>query len=574
MADSRQITVHSTEPTCVADITLNDDGSASMHVYRTTPLSSYNSFGGTFVVTLTDNQGHSISVTKPSTDKTTTDFGTATAPAGTFSTSGTVTYTVSSSCSACTYEGSDHYNHGESYSVNWHTHSAPSGCDFWIRDVTSTSMRIGWTGISFSWGCTTDGTTWHYRYRKQGDGWGANDGWHDGPFENEVTISGLEPGYTYDVEVLYRNGHYSAETASSTQTIVSKTQRVSYAAPVVSISNYVPYNSNQGVSGYTNAIHVSASNSASNTGSLSWDFRINGGAYQSNGLFQGLNSGTTYTLEARATNPDGVSNSASMVIRTKYAESNIGRSITINDIGLEHATFTVSLYPNSTASCTFKVTNSSGAQITSGSFAVGTAKSTGYVFEPSTQYTITATIKMSSTYDDITVTASKSFTTDAKNSLSKALGNIEFELPGVNAGTYTINSPSGNKSKVVFLVTNQSSESVTINTKNDQAAGAFNFSLNDTEWDNTYKALSNAAKNSLSYTMKIYTYSNKNSGYPENSKFISTYTGTVTLTGKKKTGHLGVNNSPKRTCSFIGVDNKPRRAVVWVGTNNGPRRCI
>lgn len=478
--------------------------------------------------------------------------------AGTGSLDTSKTWALYVSCTDAGCDAGYHGGHKLSGDFTLHVHSAPSGFSLSVSSYTQTTVSLSWRVDS--WGCS-DASAWYLKG-------GPYSGFVNMSGNDTPTITGLAPGTTYTFEGYAVNAH-GQESAHHTVTVMTM-----YATPVVSISNYVPYNSNQGVSGYTNAIHVSASNSASNTGSLIWDFRINGGAYQSNGLFQGLNSGTTYTLEARATNPDGVSNSASMVIRTKYAESNISRSITINDIGLEHATFTVSLYPNSTASCTFKVTNSSGTQITSGSFAVGTVKSTGYVFEPSTQYTISATIKMSSTYDDITVTASKSFTTDAKNSLSKALGNIEFELPGVNAGTYTINSPSGNKSKVVFLVTNQNSESVTINTKNGQAAGAFNFSLNDTEWDNTYKALSNAAKNSLSYTMKVYTYSNKNSGYPENSKFIYTYTGTVTLTGKKKTGHLGVNNSPKRACGFIGVDNKPRRAVVWIGTENGPRRCI
>lgn len=108
MAFSGSVIVHTAVPVVTLNYTINDDGSASFSLTRDT--NAYGKFGGTFVVTVKDSNGKTGSITKA--NNSTQNYSgniTGTVPAGTFSTTGTVSYTVSSTCTACTSESSINY---------------------------------------------------------------------------------------------------------------------------------------------------------------------------------------------------------------------------------------------------------------------------------------------------------------------------------------------------------------------------------------------------------------------------------------------------------------------------------
>lgn len=445
-----------------------------------------------------------------------------------------------------------------------HTHSAPSGGKASVSAKTQTSLTV--KRELTSWGCS-DASSWTIYYKKSSDSSYSSLATTLTSTTKEIT--GLTAGTNYNIYIIFKNAH------GYTQTTTTITERTHYATPVVSVSNNNKYSNKAGVSASTNSITVSASNSANNTGTLTWKYRIKKsdatsyGSYQTSATFTGLSSGTTYIVEAYAENADGYSATNTVTIRTKYAQSNFTTSITSSDIGLEHIDFNATVkYGTINAISSGKW--SVGTVLTNQSLIVssnaGSGK-TGYVLAANTKYKISVSATLTSTYDDITCTFDKEFTTDAKCSFADTLGNFDFCYASEVAANYKITNPSGNKVRCSLIVAN-----TTILTRDKSSSwdSSVDLQLTDAEWDAIYKKLGNS--NSIAYAFRVGTYSNKDSNY---TTYTTDSSGTITLAGKKLTGHIGVSNKPRRAQAFMGVSNAPRKAVVWIGDeNNKPRRCI
>lgn len=445
-----------------------------------------------------------------------------------------------------------------------HTHSNPSGVSTSASNVNQTSMTIN-RSIS-SWGCS-DASAWLVYYKKSSD---SSYTQKTATLSNTTySLTGLTPGTNYNIKIKCNNTHgYGTESSVITQ-------RTDYATPSVSVSNGNKLNNQNGISASTNSITVSASSTVANQGTLTWSYQIkkNGGSYgssQSNATFTNLEPGTTYIVKATATNPDNYSHSAEVTIRTKYAQSNFITNISASDIGLEHINFTATVKYGTTnviSSGTWSIGNVLTNQVLNISSATGTGE-TGYVLAAATTYTINVVVTLTSTYDSIECRFSQSFNTDAKSIFADNLGNFDFCYPTEVAANYKITNSSGNAVRCSLVV---GGTTILTRDKSSSWDSSVNLQLTDAEWDAIYKKLGN--NNSIAYTFTVGTYSNKNKNY---TTYTTDSTGTITLTGKMKTAHVGLDDgSVKRAQARVGVNNQVRLAVVWVGDKDGkPMRMI
>ena len=390
-----------------------------------------------------------------------------------------------------------------------------------------------------------------------------------GTAQSSATFSNLVPGTSYIVIVTMTNP--DGDSATGTITI-----RTRYATPSVTASNGNMYNSKSGVSASSDSITVSASNGTENTGTITWNYQIKKssdssyGNYGINNTFSGLSSGTTYVVQVKGTNPDGDYHTATITIRTKYTQSNFTTDIVTTDIGLEHIDFTATVKHGSTnaiLSGTWSIGSVLTNQTLAISSAIGTGK-TGYVLAAATSYKIAVVVTLTSTYDDITCTFDKSFTTDAKSSFADTLGNFEFCYPTEVAANYKITNPSGNAVRCSLVV---GGTTILTRDKSSSWDNSVDLQLTDDELDAIYKKLGN--NNFVAYTFTVGTYSNKNQNY---ITYTTDSTGTITLTGKMKTTHVGLEDGTvERAQALVGVNNDIKLAVVWVGDKDGkPMRVI
>ena len=366
-------------------------------------------------------------------------------------------------------------------------------------------------------------------------------------------------------------GHYKgiggwfSDTVDVEPTIVKPT--------IGSLVNSNKYNNKDGVSASTNSISVSWSKTAGDNITSS-EYSLNGGAWTAttnttSHTFSNLSSGTSYTIKVRSKNAAGTSNELSTTIRTKYDQSNFTTGITASDIGLEHINFNATVKhgtTNAISSGTWSIDSILTDQTLIVSSNAGSGQ-TGYKLVANTKYKISVSATLTSTYDDIVCTFDAEFTTDAKCSFSDTLGNFNFCYASEVAANYKITNPSGNAVRCSLIVAN-----TTILTRDKSSSwdSSVDLQLTDAEWDAIYKKLGN--NNSVAYTFRVGTYSNKDSNY---ATYITDSTGTITLAGKKLTGHIGASNVPRRAQALIGVSDVPRKAVLWIGdANNKPRRCI
>lgn len=436
---------------------------------------------------------------------------------------------------------------------------------------------------------TTNCGTVTYYYSKDG---GAN---YTKSSSNSHTFNGLTAGTTYNISVYATNGDGDKSSG------VSFSIRTRYAKPTVTLSNANVRSgtNNAAVSNSTNSIEIKATVSGSNIGpSFTYYFKKSidsDASWVNNGnndtyTFTGLNPGTSYTLQVLVDTADGYSSDTrsdlkSITIRTCYAKSNFTNSITVNDIGLEHVVFTPSFKygsANIVKSATYSITGGVSGDGCSGTGisiqSNQTTKATSsYCLTASSKYKITVSITTTDTYDRITFDHAVEFTTDAKSSFSKTLGNLGFAMPSVDVfGTYTIKNPSGNKVRCTLYVKNTDSSSYTTICTRDLSSGwdkQQDLILTDNECDKIYKVLANTT-NVMNYLWRVGTYSNRYNNY---TKYYTDCTGSLTLNGKMKTLHIGSGNH--RAAVFVGVKNgnttAVKRAVIWYGDSNGkPHRCI
>lgn len=448
-----------------------------------------------------------------------------------------------------------------------HTHSAPTGGSAGYGTVTQTSIEVKWGSGPTSWGCSS-AAKWWFKYKKSSAS--AYSEWIQGDTSNVYNLTGLDVNTNYNIVLSFENAHgYWNETSA----ITVKTHG---ATPSVSVSNANKLNKQNGVSASANSITVSASNSASNTGDLTWSYQIKKssdtsyGSSQSNATFTNLEPGTTYVVKATATNADNYSHSAEITIRTKYAQSNFTTNISALDIGLEHINFTATVKYgtiNVISSGTWSIGNILTNQTLNLSSASGTGQ-TGYVLAAATTYTINVVVTLTSTYDSIECTFNKSFTTDAKSSFVDTLGNFNFCYSTEIAANYKITNPSGNVVRCSLVV---GGATILTRDKSSNWDNSVDLQLTDAEWDSIYKKL--GTNNFVAYTFTVGTYSNKDKNY---TTYTTDSTGTITLTGKMKTAHVGLEDgSVKRAQARVGVNNQVRLAVVWVGDKDGkPMRMI
>lgn len=384
-----------------------------------------------------------------------------------------------------------------------------------------------------------------------------------------TTITGLTAGTPYQIRVVATN----PDGVSATSYIAIRTK---YATPNLSIVNANKYNNHAGVSASTTSVKVSYSNSADNAGTIIYQMYYKKSTHSTwlsvgSTTISSLESGTSYDVKVTGINEDDADDTANITIRTKYADADITRSIAINAIGLEHVQFTLSVSPNSIASAIYAI----GA-LASGTCVSGTAITTGYAFTPNTLYTILITITMSSTYDDITVTVSHVFTTKNICTFADTLGDFPFCIPPAVAANFNITNPSGNAVKCTLIAAN--AEICTRSFSNAAYFGVSNnLILTDDEWDNIYKLIDetegivNPNSNTVQYTWLLSTYSNRTASY---NSYITPSSGTIQLTGAKKTMKIGVGDAVHRACMWIGTPTGVKRCVPWIGISDGPHRSI
>lgn len=544
-----------------------------------------------------------------------------------------------------------------------HTHSAPTGGTAGSGTVTQNSIEVKWGSAPTNWGCSS-AAKWWFKYKKSTDS--SYGSWIQGDTSNVYNLTGLSPNTNYNIVLSFENAHEqwnetsaitvkthgntpsvsisnnnklnnqngvsasinsitvsASNSTSNTGTITTTyaikkssdtnygtaqssatfsnlvpgtsyivivtmtnpdgdsatgtiTIRTRYATPSVTASNGNMYNSKSGVSASSDSITVSASNGTENTGTITWNYQIKKssdssyGNYGINNTFSGLSSGTTYVVQVKGTNPDGDYHTATITIRTKYTQSNFTTDIVTTDIGLEHIDFTATVKHGSTnaiLSGTWSIGSVLTNQTLAISSAIGTGK-TGYVLAAATSYKIAVVVTLTSTYDDITCTFDKSFTTDAKSSFADTLGNFEFCYPTEVAANYKITNPSGNAVRCSLVV---GGTTILTRDKSSSWDNSVDLQLTDDELDAIYKKLGN--NNFVAYTFTVGTYSNKNQNY---ITYTTDSTGTITLTGKMKTTHVGLEDGTvERAQALVGVNNDIKLAVVWVGDKDGkPMRVI
>lgn len=328
--------------------------------------------------------------------------------------------------------------------------------------------------------------------------------------------------------------------------------------PVISnLTNTNSFNSNTGVSEYTDRISLSWDSNIAVTGST---YRINGGEWKSitssatRLILYDLIPGTSYIIELYSMNSAGSSNNLSITVRTRHLQP------------------VVSLEYNSSSIDTIMYNWTSDKQLAYTQYRIGTtgawvnANSSGNSgnftvpqLEPNTKYTIFFRGTSSSTYDSLV--SEEVFEITTTHNIARIINatNLIF-------GESILLDIDHTSNRVATLSIHVEGNSRQFDDIFNIIHGRNTITFNQNQLDSIYKCFTNT--NSIIIKMTTETTGQWNT-YTENKEY------TLYLTGIAKTAHINVNGSNKRVQAFLGIYDLPRRAIFWVGDeNNKPRRCI
>ena len=215
--------------------------------------------------------------------------------------------------------------------------NAPTGLA--VTEITDNSVTV-----------TADAVTGgNLRYRTNGGAW-----------QSSGTITGLTPNTVYTIEVMYVGSTGYADSAVAT--IEATTAKTQLSAPT-------------GLKVVATDTVISASANTVEGGTLM--FRIDGGQWQSSGMFTGLNRNTEYTIEAMYVGDEGYVDSdvTSVVTRTGKTYLNAPTGLTVST---SYSTITVTADEVEGGTLMFRING--GAWQTSGEFT-GLDSDTTYTVE-------------------------------------------------------------------------------------------------------------------------------------------------------------------------------------------------
>ena len=357
----------------------------------------------------------------------------------------------------------------------------------------------------------------------------------------------------------------------------------------LTISNNNPKSSSTtGVSKSTNSISVKWSATADPTcdgysfrykksSTDTWGAWSNKTTSSNSGTFSitDLPEGTTYNIEVKCKNEIGSSATKSITIRTLYKAPVI--TVTLPDDTdhryIEQLWFKVeSDKPLAQLQYRYKKTSDTGngtskTQTVENSVRSDTIKVIDQaLMRCNTSYTIYVKGVSTSTYDSQTSSeVSRSGTTRNANKL-KTIAAIEHD--DTNTTGIPISITINTITTGMHLTIKVGDYTKTITVENNTA------SVNmPVDWDAIYKEY--AKSNSVTASFTLETRASNYLNYADmiatdKATYNHTLTGTITLKGKQKTVHVGVNNAPKRVRVWVGDSSgKAKRAVTWVGTPSG-----
>jgi len=388
---------------------------------------------------------------------------------------------------------------------------------------TSSSLTISWSSdntIDYIWYSRDNGSTW--------TGIDITDG-----TSGSYTITGLASNTGYNIKTRVRRKDSQLTTDSATLT--------AYTHPITVAS--ISFSSKT-----SSSITVT---SGCNVDVSSTHYRIakSGGSYgnwQTSGTFTGLAANTTYTIQVQKVGSASGEAGYASTSATTYAITTPTISLSSKTIN----TITVTSGCNVTVSSThYRIAKSGGSYgnwQTSGSFT-GLAANTTYTI----QVQKVGSASGEAGYATISVTTYQIATISTGQNIN--LGDNE---------AVTFANPSGSTMALGIYKTDGSTELASYRAV---TGTSYTFTFTDTELDAIYKAM--GTNNSV--TIRLYLRTTCN-----NSSYYHTKDIVITLTGNKKTGHIKVSSSWKRTQKWIKIGGTWRRCVRWIKVNGTWRRCI
>ena len=338
---------------------------------------------------------------------------------------------------------------------------------------------------------------------------------------------------------------------------------------------------NSAVSQYTNAINLKWSATADPTcdtvsyrykksSADTWGSWHNTAVSANSGTINidSLSSGTNYNIEVKCSNDEGTSSTVSKTIRTLYDPPTL--TVTLTEALLERLKFHVKSN-RALSKLTYSRTNTNGSGSTPDGFSSGDSEVDITLYDLNmrckTQYTIYVIGTSTDTYDRRAMTSAASCrgTTLDSNKL-QAVSAIEHDDTNTNGVPIkiTVNSTPTGMKLTVTVGKYTKTQTITSNTT------SANIPL---DWDAIYKEY--GKNNSVTAKFSLLTNSTNyiddtDMNASDKAKYISEQTTTITLKGKQKTAHVGVNNAPKRVRVWVGDSSgNAKRAVTWVGTPSG-----
>lgn len=590
------ITCH-TSPTMTLDYGVNDDGSFEIAVNK----SNTSDFGYTWTLKLND--------TWDIINKSTSD-GDGKAWTAKYSGNCGTVFKLTAICGA----GKSGCEMGGTYelvNIFLHTHSSPDGFTLNVSDIKQESAKVRWS-------CNHSGCSPINKWAIKGIPGHSNDFTDKfSGVDNSPVIKELTPNKSYNFSGYCTNEH---GYQSNVDNVTFKTKP---NKPVIScgLNPDNILNGKTNVSAGSGYFQVLATNTASHTGELKWkvEFRPKGSStwilnkndediyhitIDPNETHRTGGSWYEFKITATCVDDTSVYGTAQFSARTKYNTNNFMTNVNIKDIGLEHIIVETECYEiiDSKKSKCIKAAfwgldgildnvndiGHSGIMIFDSNHKSTINTADAKKLYPSSTHKINIKIFMNSDYDDVVIFKSISATTDGKNIFDDVLGDCTFDdLPEVSMGSFTIRSPSGNKAFIELMIQTELADGEIVFFPFKQfeidKMSPSNPTINilyftDEEWDMLYTMLP-INSNTLIYFLRMTTYSILSNTYIGGDIYEDETNGTITLTGDKKTAHVGRGGS-KRARVYIGDSSKKiRKAVCWVGIKDSdgvvrPHRTI
>lgn len=324
------------------------------------------------------------------------------------------------------------------------------------------------------------------------------------------------------------------------------------------LTNNNKYNGNSGISASTNSLTIGVSSSdwgKPDTGKIIWSCS-NGvsGELSKTSQFSitGLQPGTTYTVTVYLRNSMGSSNSASIIIRTRHNPPVL--TLTIGSVDLEKINLNWTSNKD-LADAQYQIDGGSWVKTTPGKSGSFTAK----WFEPNTTHTIAFWGRATTTYDSLDAYAESKQGTTLDRAHITSIGECVFGL------AIKINIDSESTKPLRLEIWTEGNDLSPKFIFDDISKGTFTFNPTQDQLDKMYKCYPKSNEIPIKFLLVT---------KGEWKEWLDTQQNkTLELTGIAKTGHVGVNNSARRSQIWWGdQDNTPRRCVAWIGDDSGAAR--